>query len=158
DQITKNQVHYKLIEVANDIEFAEDSYESVIINLNSLIKCIDLSIIQEYNGTKKQCLDSQDEIAITITSKKDSSKPIYKHPIKMNYSFLNKIQHTQAILETIKQNLTYRAKYNQNLALQKKLLNIPKKHIKSIFENFIYKYQSKSKTYTATKNLQNSNY
>ncbi|CAG8744999.1 9054_t:CDS:2, partial [Racocetra fulgida] len=38
DQITKNQVHYKPIKVANDIEFAEDSYESVITNLDSLIK------------------------------------------------------------------------------------------------------------------------
>ncbi|KAF0530101.1 protein far-red impaired response 1 isoform x3 [Gigaspora margarita] len=47
DQVNKNQIYYKSIEVTKDAEFAEDDYESIITNLDSLIKCIDQSTIQE---------------------------------------------------------------------------------------------------------------
>ncbi|CAG8719881.1 7905_t:CDS:2, partial [Racocetra fulgida] len=132
DQITKNQVHYKPIEVANDIEFAEDSYELVITNLNLLIKCIDRFTIQEVWRV------------MTIEQNKEHFVIIYKNA--------NWIKKTERKIH-----------YNLNKPDKENLPNIsnpylthtkgtPKKHIKSAFENSISKYQSKGKTYTATKN------
>ncbi|CAG8811772.1 9511_t:CDS:2, partial [Racocetra persica] len=198
NQITKNQVHYEPIEVANDIEFAENSYESVITNLDLLIKYIDRFTIQEvwhvmtieqnkeHFVYKVTMLDPQGETAITIANSAYTSN-----------------------LETVKQNLTRQEKYNQGFGYAKKAVelafktgyknelnkllqdwiekterkihynlnklnkkNLPnisnsylthtkgisKKYIKSAFENSISKYQGKSGTYTATKNLQDLNY
>ncbi|CAG8737050.1 226_t:CDS:2, partial [Cetraspora pellucida] len=64
-----NSDHEDMINPTNDISFAEDEYESVISNLDSLIKYIDWSTIQEYNET---IYDPQEEVVITII---DSSYP-----------------------------------------------------------------------------------
>src|ERR1044071_7827332 len=71
--------------------------------------------------------NSQEEIAITICSIKNVSNNdefIYEHQIETNFDTLNKICHTQAFLETVKQNLSYKAKYNKGSGYAKKAINL----------------------------------
>ncbi|CAG8750280.1 7463_t:CDS:2, partial [Racocetra fulgida] len=156
--------------------FAEDSYESVITNLDSLIKCIDRSTIQEV-------WHPQGETAITIASKKDGKtvKQNLTRWAKYNQGFGYAKKVVELALETGYENklnkllqdwikeTERKIHYNLNEPDKENLPNIsnpylthtkdvPKKRIKSAFENSISKYQGKSGTYTATKNLQDSNY
>ncbi|CAG8501092.1 13606_t:CDS:2 [Funneliformis mosseae] len=68
--------------------------------------------------------DFQEEPAITIFSEKNTVKPMYKHQVRPDFSLLHEIHHTQAFLETIKQNLSHQAKYNQGFGYTKKAIRL----------------------------------
>ncbi|CAB5332205.1 unnamed protein product [Rhizophagus irregularis] len=68
--------------------------------------------------------DFQEELAITIYSEKNTVKPMYKHQIRTDFSLLYEIRHTQAFLETAKQNLSHKAKYNQGFGYMKKAIGL----------------------------------
>ncbi|CAB4442956.1 unnamed protein product [Rhizophagus irregularis] len=126
-----------MTEVTGNIEFAEDNYESMILNLDSLIKCINRTSIHEamfhigliparwYNSETTN--DPQKEAAITIFSKKSSSDDrefVYEHPIEPNFDILNEIRNVQMFSETVKQNLSHKVKYNQGIRYAKKAVNL----------------------------------
>jgi hypothetical protein len=69
----------------------------------------------------------QEEFAITICGKKcesDGSKLIYEHQIRTNFDVLNEIRHTQLFSETVKQNLSHKAKYNKGFGYAKKAIGL----------------------------------
>ncbi|CAG8826948.1 24021_t:CDS:2, partial [Gigaspora margarita] len=122
DQVNKNQIYYESIEVTKDAEFAKDDYESIITNLDSLIKY---------------------EAAISIVNKKNllnSNESVYEHQIEMNYSFLNEIWQTQIISDTVKQNLNCQVKYNQGFGYAKKAVELaletsPENELNKLLQN-----------------------
>jgi len=66
--------------------------------------------------------DFQEEPAIKILSEKNN--PIYEHQIRPDFSLLHEIRHTQAFSETVKQNLSHQAKYNQGFGYTKKAIGL----------------------------------
>ena len=49
---------------------------------------------------------------------------MHKHQIRLDFSLLHEIRHTQAFSETVKQNLFHRAKYNQSFSYAKKAIGL----------------------------------
>ena len=71
--------------------------------------------------------DPQKEAAITICGNKNVSNSdefIYEHQIETNFDTLNKIRHIQVFSETVKQNLSHKAKYNKDFRYAKKAINL----------------------------------
>lgn len=71
--------------------------------------------------------DFQQEVAITVASKKHSSdgnENVYEHQIETDYTILNEIRHTQTFSETVKQNLSRQAKYNQGFGYAKRAIDL----------------------------------
>src|SRR3954452_12031183 len=66
--------------------------------------------------------DFQEEPAITVCNEKN--KPMHKHQIRPDFSLLHEIRHTQAFSETVKQNLSHQAKYNQGFDYAKKAIGL----------------------------------
>ncbi|RIA95156.1 hypothetical protein C1645_758340, partial [Glomus cerebriforme] len=66
--------------------------------------------------------DFQEEFAITICSRKN--KPMYEYQIRPDFSLLYEIYHIQAFSETVKQNLSNQAKYNQGFSYAKKAIEL----------------------------------
>ncbi|RIB06142.1 hypothetical protein C2G38_2217854 [Gigaspora rosea] len=151
--------------MTKDTEFAEDDYESIIINLDSLIKYIDRSTIQKVwhvitiEQNKEHfvviCKDDNHlciyEAAISIINKKnllDSNEPVYEHQIAMNYSFLNEIWQTQIILDTVKQNMNRQVKYNQGFGYAKKAVKLAletglENELNKLLQNWIKEMEKK---------------
>ncbi|CAG8658681.1 15424_t:CDS:10, partial [Funneliformis mosseae] len=109
-------------EQSEKLNFPEDDYELPISNLYALITYLNhanihamfhIGLIPDrwYN---EKFFDFQEEPAITIFSEKNTVKPILLHEVR----------HTQAFLETVKQNLSYQAKYNQGFSYAKKAIGL----------------------------------
>ncbi|PKC02002.1 hypothetical protein RhiirA5_381296, partial [Rhizophagus irregularis] len=70
---------------------------------------------------------TQEELAIAICSKKnapDDDKLVYEHQIRVNFDILNEIRHMQLFSETVKQNLSHKAKYNEGFGYAKKAIGM----------------------------------
>ena len=68
--------------------------------------------------------DVQEEPTITICSKKNTTKSMDEHQIRLDFSLLYEIRHIQAFLETVKQNLSRQAKYSQSFDYAKKAVGL----------------------------------
>lgn len=69
----------------------------------------------------------QQELAITICSNKSESvgdKIANEHQIMTNFDVLNEIRHTQLFSETVRQNLSRQAKYNQGFGYAKQAVGL----------------------------------
>ncbi|CAG8597395.1 9900_t:CDS:2 [Cetraspora pellucida] len=120
-----------IINLTNDISFAKDEYESVISNLDSLIKYIDQFTIQKIWHVAT--IEQQKEHFVIICRNANhlctwhlpnNNISIYEHQINSGFNFLNKIHHTQIFSETVKQNLSCQIKYNQGLGYAKKAVDL----------------------------------
>ena len=49
---------------------------------------------------------------------------MYEHQVRSDFSLLHEICHTQAFSETVKQNLSHQAKYNQGFSYAKKAIGL----------------------------------
>ncbi|CAG8736693.1 16362_t:CDS:1, partial [Racocetra fulgida] len=67
-----------------------------------------------------------EEVAITICSNQQTSdnELVYEHKIVTNFNMLNEIRHTHILSETIRQNLSSKAKYNQGFGYAKKAIDL----------------------------------
>ena len=65
-----------------------------------------------------------EEAAITVCNKKDGSKSIYEHKIKIDFDMLNEIRNIQVFSETVKQNLSRQVKYNQGFGYAKQAVDL----------------------------------
>ncbi|RIA88319.1 hypothetical protein C1645_739483 [Glomus cerebriforme] len=92
---------------------------SVMLNLDKAMFYIGLIPDRWYN---ERFSNFQEEPAITICSGKN--KPIYEHQIRLDFSLLHEIRHIQAFSETVKQNLSNQAKYNQGFGYAKKAIGL----------------------------------
>ncbi|CAG8675883.1 14424_t:CDS:2 [Rhizophagus irregularis] len=82
------------------VKFAEDDYESKL---------------------------TQEELAVTVCGKKyasDDGKLVYEHQVLTNFDILNEIRHTQLFSETVKQNLSRKAKYNEGFDYAKRAIGL----------------------------------
>ena len=94
---------------------------SVLLNSDRAMFHVGLIPTRWYNEIT---LDPQEEAAITVCSKKYDNEPVYEHQIRTNFDALNKIRHVQVFSETVKQNLSHKAKYNQGFGYAKKAVNL----------------------------------
>ncbi|PKC59420.1 hypothetical protein RhiirA1_469461 [Rhizophagus irregularis] len=78
------------------------------------------------NGQMEHNLAYIQEPAIAIYSEKNTINPTgtYKYQIRTDFSLLHEIRHTQAFLKTAKQNLSFKAKYNQGFSYVKKAIEL----------------------------------
>ena len=70
---------------------------------------------------------TQEELAITVCGKKyasDDGKIVHEHQIRTNFDVLNEIRHTQLFSETVKQNLSRKAKYNEGFGYAKRAIGL----------------------------------
>ncbi|PKK62351.1 hypothetical protein RhiirC2_790510 [Rhizophagus irregularis] len=104
--------------------------------------------------------DPQKEAAITIFSKKslsDNREFVYEHLIEPNFDILNEIRNVQIFSETVKFNLFYKVKYNQDIGYAKKAVNLAlemgcEDELNKLLQNWI-----KVKERTIRDNLSKSN-
>ena len=71
--------------------------------------------------------EPQKEYAITVCNKKSVSNGdeiVYEYQIETNFDMLNEIRHTQVFSETVKQNLSRQAKYNQGFGYAKRAIDL----------------------------------
>jgi len=94
---------------------------SVMFNSDKAMFHIGLIPDRWYN---EKFSDFQEEPAITIFSEKNTVKPMYEHQVRPDFSLLHEIRHTQAFSETVKQNLSHQAKYNQGFGYAKKAIGL----------------------------------
>jgi hypothetical protein len=92
---------------------------SVMLNSDKAMFHIGLIPDRWYN---EKFPNFQEEPAITICSEKN--EPMHEHQIRPDFSLLHEIRHTQAFSETVKQNLSHRAKYNQGFGYAKKAIGL----------------------------------
>ena len=89
----------------------------------------------------------QEEFAITICSSKsasDDNKIAYEHQIRTNFDVLNEICHTQLFSETVRQNLSRQAKYNQSFGYAKQAVGLSlemgcENELNKVLQNWISK-------------------
>ncbi|CAB5366255.1 unnamed protein product [Rhizophagus irregularis] len=70
---------------------------------------------------------TQEELAVTVCGKKyasDDGKLVYEHQVLTNFDILNEIRHTQLFSETVKQNLSRKAKYNEGFGYAKRAIGL----------------------------------
>ncbi|CAG8538531.1 229_t:CDS:2 [Cetraspora pellucida] len=113
-----NSDHKDTINLTNDISFAEDEYESVISNLDSLIKCL---------GYAKKVVGLALETGCENELNKLLRNWINETKRKMSYN-LNEFNNENL------PNIT-----NSYLMHMK---SAPKKHLKSILENYAFKHHN----------------
>ncbi len=109
--------------------------------------------------------DSQKEAAITIGGNKNvsnSNEFIYKHQIETNFDTLNKIYHIQVFSETVKQNLSHKAKYNKGFGYAKKAINLAlemgcKDKLNELLQHWIRDKEKENKKVSDKKNFLNIN-
>ncbi|CAB5373819.1 unnamed protein product [Rhizophagus irregularis] len=130
------------------LNFPEDDYESLIVNLHALITYLNHANIHEVwrvttiEQNKEHFMamfhiglipdrwynekfpNFQEEPEIAIYSEKNTVNPTYEHQIRTDFSLLHEIRHTQAFSETAKQNLSHKAKYNQGFGYAKKAIGL----------------------------------
>ncbi|RIA79304.1 hypothetical protein C1645_794590 [Glomus cerebriforme] len=92
---------------------------SVMLNSDKVMFHIRLIPDRWYN---ERFSNFQEEPAITICSEKN--KPMYEYQIRLDFSLLHEIHHTQAFSEIVKQNLSNQAKYNQGFSYMKKAIGL----------------------------------
>ncbi|CAG8709407.1 8951_t:CDS:2 [Gigaspora margarita] len=103
----------------DDIKFVEDDYKSSILNLYSIIQDLDSASIHEVSTIEENKMHFialyGKEVTITICSNQQASNNefIFEHQIATNFDILNEIRYTHKLSETVKQNLSYKTKYNQ---------------------------------------------
>ncbi|CAB5181640.1 unnamed protein product [Rhizophagus irregularis] len=143
------------------VKFAEDDYESKLLNLRSLFSYLDHAVIHEVwsvttiEQNKEHFVvlyvmfnsdmamfhigliparwysdvfsSTQEELAVTVCGKKyasDDGKLVYEHQVLTNFDILNEIRHTQLFSETVKQNLSRKAKYNEGFGYAKRAIGL----------------------------------
>ncbi|RHZ87503.1 hypothetical protein Glove_34g33 [Diversispora epigaea] len=132
------------------IKFAENDNESKTLNLRSLITYINQTTIHEVWSVKTieenkehfamfhidlipfrwyndVTFDPRKELAITICSEKTRSnddKNVYEHQVRTNFDLLNKIRHTHLFSETVRVNLSHKAKYNLGFGYAKQAIGL----------------------------------
>ncbi|CAB5360448.1 unnamed protein product [Rhizophagus irregularis] len=143
------------------VKFAEDDYESKLLNLHSLFSYLNHAVIHEVwsvttiEQNKEHFVvlyvmfnsdmamfhigliparwysdvfsSTQEELAVTVCGKKyasDDGKLVYEHQVLTNFDILNEIRHTQLFSETVKQNLSRKAKYNEGFGYAKRAIGL----------------------------------
>src|SRR5688572_2656219 len=94
---------------------------SVMFNSDKTMFHIGLIPDRWYN---EKFSDVQEESAITICSKKNTTKPMDEYQIRLDFSLLHEIRHIQVFSETVKQNLFRQAKYSQSFGYAKKAIRL----------------------------------
>jgi len=94
---------------------------SILLNSDKAMFHIGLIPARWYNEIT---LDPQEEAAIAICSKKYNGEFKYEHQIQTNFDGLNKIRCVQVFSESVKQNLSHKAKYNQGFGYAKRAINL----------------------------------
>ncbi|CAB4490355.1 unnamed protein product [Rhizophagus irregularis] len=114
------------------VKFAEDDYESKLSNLRSLILYLGYTVIQEVWSVTTIEKNKEHFVHLRRTCNRnlqqknapDDDKLVYEHQIRVNFDILNEIRHMQLFSETVKQNLSHKAKYNEGFGYAKKAIGM----------------------------------
>ncbi|CAG8603631.1 9906_t:CDS:2, partial [Diversispora eburnea] len=96
---------------------------SIMFNLDKAMFYIGLISSRWYNDVT---FNPQKEFAITIRSKESETddKSIYEHQIRTNFDILNEFRNTQLFSETVRANLSHKAKYNLGFGYAKQAIGL----------------------------------
>ncbi|RHZ51071.1 hypothetical protein Glove_485g33 [Diversispora epigaea] len=95
-----------------------------MLNSNKAMFHIGLIPSRWYNDVT---FDPRKELAITICSEKtrpNDDKNVYEHQVRTNFDLLNKIRHTHLFSETVRANLSHKAKYNLGFGYAKQAIGL----------------------------------
>jgi len=137
---------------------------SVMLHSNKAMFHIGLIPARWYNSNA-MIFDPQKEAAITICGNKNVSNSdefIYEHQIETNFDTLNKICHIQVFSETVKQNLSHKAKYNKGFGYAKKAINLAlemgcEDELNELLQRWIRDKEKENKKVSDKENLLNIN-
>ncbi|RHZ85076.1 hypothetical protein Glove_71g119 [Diversispora epigaea] len=96
---------------------------SIMFNSDKAMFHIGLIPSRWYNDVT---FNPQKEFAITIRSKESETddKSIYEHQIRTNFDILNEFRNTQLFSETVRANLSHKAKYNLGFGYAKQAIGL----------------------------------